>query len=337
MNPGGTGDRRAAPRALPPAHIPVLYNEILSGLQPRPGGRYLDGTVGLGGHAAGLLQACAPDGQLLGLDCDPAALTLAGERLRPFGDRVHLARASYLEMGTEAARLGWGAVDGILLDLGLSSLQLEDPARGFSFQQEGPLDMRFDPSGPITAADLVNRLPERELADLLFRYGEERASRRIARAIVQARPLTTTGQLAALAAEAAGGRRQSWRIHPATRTFQALRIAVNEELQALAAALPLAISLLQPGGRLAVITFHSLEDRIVKQTFRLWARGPASDPDQPPQACRESEPGAGPAIIARLVNRKPIVPGAEEIARNPRARSAKLRIAERLAQSRSAD
>src|SRR5574339_439717 len=210
-------------------HEPVLYKEIIHALQPHAGGRYVDGTLGAGGHARGIMEASAPDGQLLGLDVDPQALALA---------RKHLAQ------------LGWEAVDGILLDLGASSMQFDTPERGFSFLQDAPLDMRFGPHIPQTAADLVNTYPERELADLIYRYGEERDSRKIARAIVRARPLHTTRELVA-AIEAVSPRRGD-RIHPATRTFQALRIAVNEELDSIQEVLPQALDALKPGGRLAV-------------------------------------------------------------------------------------
>jgi 16S rRNA (cytosine1402-N4)-methyltransferase len=299
-------------------HVPVLYQEVLAGLRPAPGGNYIDATVGAGGHAAGLLAASAPNGQLLGLDRDPAALAAAGATLAPFRDRVRLVQASYTQVTTAA--LGFGLVDGFLLDLGLSSLQLEDPQRGFAFQSDGPLDMRFDPGAELTAAEIVNTWPLEDLADIIYRYGEEPRSRWIARAIGAARPLSTTGELAAVVEQAVGGRRGQ-RLHPATQTFQALRIAVNGELEALAAVLPVAVSLLKPGGRLAVISFHSLEDRLVKNFLRGQARGydDLSQPHPPP---------FDPAL--ELVTRKPVTPGLEEIAHNPRSRSAKLRIAEKL-------
>jgi 16S rRNA (cytosine1402-N4)-methyltransferase len=299
------------------AHVPVLLQEVLAGLQPRPGGRYIDGTLGAGGHAAAILQACAPDGRLLGMDRDPVALTAARAALAPFGGRAQIVHGSYTEMG-DAAR-GFAPVDGILLDLGLSSLQLDDPARGFAFQHDGPLDMRFDPQAELTAAEIVNTWPLAELADIIFQFGEERHSRRIAAAIGRARPLRTTTELAAVVAQAVGGRRE--KIHPATRTFQALRMAVNGELEAVAAVLPLAVSLLGPGGRLAVIAFHSLEDRLVKDFIRAQARPPADDPARPP---------AHFVPVLSEVTRKPVMATAEEIARNPRARSARLRLAEKL-------
>jgi 16S rRNA (cytosine1402-N4)-methyltransferase len=305
-----------------PQHVPVLYQQVLEGLQPAPGGTYIDGTVGLGGHAAGLLAASAPDGRLLGLDRDPSALALAQAHLAPFGRRAVLRQASYTEMAEVAAEVGddFRAVDGILLDLGLSSLQLDDPARGFAFASEGPLDMRFDPAAPLSAADIVNDWPADELADLLYRYGEEPNGRKIARAIAAARPLSSTRALAQVVEKAVGGRRGE-RLHPATKTFQALRIAVNGELEAVEAVLPVATSLLKPGGRLAVISFHSLEDRLVKSFFRRQARG-EDDVNVPFPVPFEP--------VLELVTRKPLTAEDDEIARNPRARSAKLRIAEKL-------
>lgn len=303
-------------------HVPVLYHAVLAGLQPGPGSTFIDGTVGAGGHAAGLLEASSPTGRLLGLDRDPAALEIAAARLAPFGSQVRLVQASYTRMAEVAA--GFAPVDGILLDLGLSSLQLADPGRGFAFQTDGPLDMRFDPASPLTAAEIVNTWPLDELADIIYRYGEEPASRRIAQAIGAARPVRGTAHLAEVVAAAVGGGRRGRgrRIHPATLTFQALRLAVNNELEAVAAVLPVAVSLLKPGGRLAVISFHSLEDRIVKNFFRQQSRGPAPDPARP-------LPDPFEPTLA-LVTRKPISAAPEEQAENPRARSARLRIAVRL-------
>lgn len=281
----------------------------------------MDGTLGAGGHARGILEACAPDGRLLGLDVDPQALALARETLAPYGERAQLVQASYETFAVQLSALGWDAVDGVILDLGASSMQFDRPERGFSFLQDGPLDMRFGPSAPHNAADLVNEWDERELADLIFRYGEERDSRRIARAIVKARPLHTTRELAAVI-EAAAPRRGA-HIHPATRTFQALRIAVNEELAAVANTLPQAVAALRPGGRLAVISFHSLEDRIVKDFFREQARGLVNPPYEQLYAVER------PAVI-KEITRKPLTASEEEIKDNPRARSAKLRVAEKL-------
>jgi 16S rRNA (cytosine1402-N4)-methyltransferase len=301
-------------------HQPVLYHEIIHALQPKDAGLYVDGTLGAGGHARGILEACKPDGRLLGLDVDPQALALARENLAPYGQRIHLLQGSYSSLSETLHEIGWEKVDGILLDLGLSSMQLDTPERGFSFQHDAPLDMRFDPASPTSAADLVNTLPQDELADLIYRYGEERASRRIAQAIVRARPLQTTRQLAAVI-EAIIPRRG--RVHPATQTFQALRIAVNEELDRVEHVLPQAVAALKSGGRLAIISFHSLEDRIVKEYFRRESRDCICPPRQPVCTC-------GHKATLTEISRKPITPGEAEIAANPRARSAKLRIAEKL-------
>jgi len=301
-------------------HQPVLYHEIIHALQPKSAGYYVDGTLGAGGHARGILEACTPDGRLLGLDVDPQALALARETLAPYGQRVRLNQASYDSLAEVLSEIGWDKVDGILLDLGLSSMQLDTPERGFSFQQDAPLDMRFDPDSPTTAADLVNKLPQDELADLIYRYGEERASRRIAQAIVRARPLQTTRQLAAVIESVLP---RKGHIHPATQTFQALRIAVNEELDRVENVLPQAVAALRSGGRLAIISFHSLEDRIVKEYFRRESRDCICPPKQPVCTC-------GHKATLKEISRKPIIPGEAEIADNPRARSAKLRIAEKL-------
>ncbi len=301
-------------------HVPVLYDEVLAGIQPRPGGRYVDATLGAGGHAVGVLSASAPDGRLLGLDADPETISYARQALEPFGDRVTLQRASFRHLQAVALAAGFEQVDGILMDLGLSSRQLAHAERGFSFSQDGPLDMRLDRSRGQSAADLVNHLPEAELADLLWRYGEERHARRIARAMVAARPLTTTGQLAELVVRTVGRRE---RIHPATRTFQALRIVVNDELGALSEALPQARDLLRAGGRLAVIAFHSLEDRLVKRFFRQEERDCLCPPETPACVCQHR-------ATLQVLTRKPVRPGEGEVARNPRSRSARLRIAERL-------
>jgi 16S rRNA (cytosine1402-N4)-methyltransferase len=301
-------------------HQPVLYHEIILALQPKNKGLYVDGTLGAGGHARGILEACAPDGRLLGLDVDPQALALARKTLAPYGERARLMQASYDSLTETLPEVGWEEVDGILLDLGLSSMQLDTPERGFSFQQDAPLDMRFDPASPTTAADLVNTLPGDELADLIYEYGEERASRRIAQAIVKARPLQTTRQLAAVI-ESVLPRRG--RVHPATQTFQALRIAVNQELERVENVLPQAVAALKSGGRLAIISFHSLEDRIVKEYFRRESRDCICPPRQPICTC-------GHKATLKEFSRKPITPGEAEIAANPRARSAKLRVVEKL-------
>jgi 16S rRNA (cytosine1402-N4)-methyltransferase len=301
-------------------HVPVLFQQTLQALAIRPGGLYVDGTCGGGGHAAGILEASSPDGRLLALDADPMALGRARERLEPFGARVMLVHSSFAELGRVAREHGFGAVDGIVLDLGLSSDQLADVARGFSFSSAG-LDMRFDSTQGRPASSLVNELDADELADLLYRYGEERASRRIARAIVADRPIRSAQQLADVIAKAVGGRRG--KLHPATQTFQALRIAVNDELGALEAVLPQCVELLKPGGRLAIITFHSLEDRVVKNFNRMESRDCICPPEQPICVC-------GHRARLKLLMSKPVEPSPAEIVDNPRARSAKLRAVERL-------
>jgi 16S rRNA (cytosine1402-N4)-methyltransferase len=301
-------------------HIPVLYPETLEALAVRPGGFFIDGTCGGGGHTDGILQASSPDGKLLALDADAAALERARERLKPFGERAMLIHSSFAEMEHAAREHGFNTVDGIVLDLGLSSDQLADESRGFSFGSVG-LDMRFDPTRGQPASALVNELDERDLADLLYRYGEERASRRIARAIVAARPIESARQLADVVRKAVGGRHE--KIHPATQTFQALRIAVNDELGALQAVLPQSVKLLRPGGRLAIITFHSLEDRLVKDFFRTESRDCLCPPEQPICVC-------GHRATLEILTRKPVAPSPAEVEGNPRARSAKLRAAQRL-------
>lgn len=294
-------------------HRPVLLEEVLAILRPQSGGRYLDATVGLGGHAEAILAESAPAGRLYGIDRDAEALALARDRLGRFGDRVELCRADFAGLSAITAEQGWGPFDGILFDLGVSSFQLDDASRGFSFMREGPLDMRMDRHGcERSAAELLARISERDLARLLQEYGEERWARRIASRIVQerqTRPLTSTAQLARLVAAAVPRRAWPRRIHVATRTFQALRIAVNNELARLRRGLQDAVALLAAGGRIGVISFHSLEDRIVKETLRGWAR---SDPPR-----------------VRLLTKRPICPTEPEIEANPRARSAKLRAAER--------
>jgi 16S rRNA (cytosine1402-N4)-methyltransferase len=304
-------------------HRPVLLEETLSLLRPEPGGRYVDCTVGSAGHAAALLER-AEGARLLGLDADPAMLALAGERLRPFGDRVRLLHANFADVEALARREGFGEADGVLFDLGVSSLHLDRPERGFSFQADAPLDMRLDPSGGGTAADLLRELDERGLAEVIRRYGEEPRAGRIARAIVRERERrgdgpTTTGELARLVARIVPG----GRIHPATRTFQALRIAVNRELEVLPEGLRGAHALLRDGGRLAVISFHSLEDRIVKRYVAAQARPCSCPPRAPLCSC-----GRTPRL--QPLTRKPVVATAAEVAANPRSRSAKLRGALRL-------
>lgn len=305
-------------------HSPVLLSAVLDGLNAgqERGKLFIDGTVGAGGHAAAILKA-APQARLLGFDLDPRSLEIARALLDPFAERVTLIHASYVAMAALAPTNGFpaGQIDGILLDLGVSSMHFDEAERGFAFSVDGPLDMRFDPTAKLpTAADLVNKLDAEELADLIYDYGEDRDSRRIARGIIAARPLHTTRQLADVIEKSHRGLRE--KIHPATRTFQALRIAVNDELGALERVLPQAITLLRPGGCLAVISFHSLEDRIVKQYFKTESTDCLCPPKQPICTCGHH------ATIA-LVNRKPIIADEAETAANPRSRSAKLRIVEK--------
>jgi 16S rRNA (cytosine1402-N4)-methyltransferase len=302
---------------------------VLQGLQVRPQGVYIDGTVGAGGHSLSILQQ-ADSARLLGLDVDPAALAIASERLRPYIEegRARLVQFNFASLDEVAEKEGFAPADGVLLDLGVSSMQLDTPERGFSFRTDGPLDMRLDPREPVTAADLVNSLPENELADLIYKYGEEPASRRIARRIVEARerePFRTTAQLEAVVYGALGGKvagRTRHTIHPATKTFQALRIAVNRELEVLEEGVAAAVRVLKPGGRLAVISFHSLEDRVVKLFIRQEQKGCICPPEYPVCLC-----GRKPTL--RAINSKPIEAGPEEARQNPRSRSAKLRVAER--------
>jgi 16S rRNA (cytosine1402-N4)-methyltransferase len=290
-------------------HVSVLLDEVVEALRPRPavGFRALDATVGAGGHSAALLERSAPDGYLVGLDADPGALRLATDRLAPYMGRFELHQRNFAELG----QLGLEPVDAVVMDLGLSSMQLDTSERGFSFQGHEPLDMRFDPSGTgETAAELLNQASEAELERILRDFGEEPRARRVARAIGARRarqPLVTTDDLVAAVISALGPARG--RTHPATRTFQAVRIAVNAELEALEAGLAAAVDVLKPGGRIAVISFHSLEDRIVKWRFRAWA-----------------DEGR-----LTILTKKPRVPDDDEQRRNPRARSAKLRVAERTA------
>ena len=303
------------------SHIPVLYKEIIHALQPQSGGRYVDGTLGAGGHARGILEACSPDGHLLGLDVDPQALALSRETLAPYEERAHLVQASYITITKQLAALKWDFVDGIVLDLGASSMQFDNAERGFSFMQDGPLDMRFGSNAFQSAEDIVNSYDERDLADLIFRYGEDRDARRIAKAIVMSRPLRTTRELVAVIEKASP--RRGDRTHPATQTFQALRIAVNEELSSVESVLPQAVAALRSGGRCAVISFHSLEDRIVKDYFREQSKDIVNPPYE---RIYEVERKA----VVEIINKKPIVASDEEVKDNPRARSAKLRVIEKL-------
>ena len=301
-------------------HIPVLFSEVLDLLKPQPGGQYIDGTLGAGGHTTGILEASAPDGRVLVFDRDLEAIQFARRRLQPYDERVVFINDSYATMNKLAKENGFTAVKGVLLDLGLSSRQLANAARGFSFLREGPLDMRYDPSLETTAADLINNLNEHELSTIFRRYGEVKRSTRISRLIMANRPIRTTTELADLIKAEIG---QSGRIHPATQVFQALRIAVNDELAELERGIEAAIDVLEPGGRLAIISFHSLEDRIVKHTFRDLCKDCMCPPKQPVCTCDHH-------AMARRVTRRAIKPSADETASNSRSRSARLRVVEKL-------
>lgn len=293
-------------------HLPVMLDEALTMLEVRPGGRYLDGTVGLGGHALAILEASTPDGRLLGTDADPEALSAARERLAQFEGRATLRRCWLDQSAAVVAEADMAPLDGVFCDLGVSSMQLDQPERGFAFRAEGPLDMRMGPSDEreaVTAHEIVNEWPSTELANLIFEYGEERRSRRIARGIVGRRPIATTTELAQAVVDSVG-MRPGARIHPATRVFQAIRLEVNRELERLAAFLEQVRGMLRIGGRLVVIAFHSLEDRIVKRFL--------------------SEQSTGPTPSFRTLTRRVMRPTVDEIERNPRARSARLRAAEAI-------
>jgi 16S rRNA (cytosine1402-N4)-methyltransferase len=312
-------------------HVPVMLDEVLRFLQPRPGGCYIDGTVGGGGHTAAILEQCAPDGRVLGIDMDAQALLHVSERLarQVKSERLLLVHGNFANLERIVNEVGFGPTQGVLLDLGFSSDQMADPQRGFSFSVDGPLDMRLDQSLTTTAADLVNTLSERELADLFWRYGEETRSRVVARRIVHERAkqaITRTTQLAAIVSSVIS--RKPGTIHPATRVFQALRIAVNRELEQLEAALPQVLRVLQAkpelkeaGRRMVIISFHSLEDRIVKEFMRREATDCLCPPRVPVCVC-------GHKAQLRLLTSRPVIPTEQEIECNPRARSARLRAAE---------
>ncbi len=285
-------------------HTPVLLHEVIQFLEPKPGGRFIDATFGAGGHTQALLDRTAPDGRVLAIDQDESALEKARETLASFGSRVVLVHSNFKDVAAVAAAQGFLEVDGILADSGISSMMVDDPSRGFSFMREGPLDMRMDQNQELTAAEVVNAYSEKEIADILYNYAEERRSRAIARSIVRARPLKLTTDLARAVERVMGGPRYG-RIHPATRTFQALRIHVNDELKSLETFLDSSMAVVRSGGRLVVITFHSLEDRIVKNKFRA------------------------PRVPGRVLTKKVVKGTEEELGRNPRARSAKLRAWER--------
>lgn len=286
-------------------HTPVLLEEVIHFLRPQPGNRFIDATLGAGGHTRAILERTAPDGLVLALDQDESALAMARVTLESFGSRVVFVHSNFKNVASIAGEHGFVEADGVLADVGVSSMMVDDPSRGFSFMREGPLDMRMDRSLQLTAAEVVNTYSEKEIADILYQYGEERRSRPIARSIVRARPLTRTTELVR-AIERVTGQPRHGRIHPATRTFQALRIMVNDELQSLETFLDSSMTIVRPSGRIVVVTFHSLEDRIVKNRFRSAA---------PP---------------GRVLTKKVVTATEEEVHRNPRARSAKLRSWEKL-------
>src|SRR6266705_4767989 len=285
-------------------HTPVLAEQVIQFLNPRPGGFFIDATVGAGGHSRVILELTAPDGKLLAIDQDESALTQAGQELAVFGPRVVFVHANFREVAQVAAAHGFSGCDGVLADIGISSMMLDDPSRGFSFMREGPLDMRMDRTQALTAADVVNTFSEKEIANIIYVHGEERRSRPIARSIVHSRPLQLTTDLVRAIQRVSGGPRHG-QIHPATRTFQALRIYVNDELKSLETFLDASMNAVRSGGRVVVITFHSLEDRIVKNKFRA------------------------PAVPGRVLTKKVVLGTDEEVRRNPRARSAKLRAWEK--------
>ncbi len=305
-------------------HQPVLLEECLAALDIKPGGTYLDGTLGRGGHSLAILRRM-DTGRLIGIDRDRAAIEEAGERLAAFGERVRLVHGNFRDLGDILRDLGAGGLDGMLFDLGVSSPQLDEPRRGFSYMHDAPLDMRMDAAAALDAKQVVNQWSYEELRRVLYEYGEERYAPQIARAIVRWREdrcVETTGELVEIIRSAMPAQALREKQHPAKRSFQAIRIAVNGELEALPPMLAAAADGLAPGGRLAVITFHSLEDRIVKQTLRTLATGCTCPPEFPVCVC-----GKKPKL--KLITRKPVTAGPEELERNPRARSAKLRVAER--------
>lgn len=315
------------------AHQPVLLQEVLAGLQVQVGGLYLDGTVGGGGHAAAILAAGAADTHLIGLDQDEAALQAAAQHLAPYAGRFTLLKSNFANMGEALEGLGYGpaSLDGVLLDIGVSSYQLDTPERGFSYMQDAPLDMRMDQSQALTAAEIVNTWEEAELARIFYEYGEEKWAKRIAAFIIAERaetPICSTMQLVRVIKKAVPVGARDPEQHPAKRCFQSLRIIVNDELGVLERGLESAKTLLKPGGRLAVISFHSLEDRIVKEKYRYWASGCVCPKELPVCIC-----GHQPEVC--IINKKPITAGSAELQQNHRARSAKLRLAERLAENES--
>jgi 16S rRNA (cytosine1402-N4)-methyltransferase len=311
---------------MQPFHTPVLIKEVVASLCCRQGGIYVDGTIGGAGHASAVLEEISPDGMLVGIDRDDDALAEAGKRLAVFGGRVSLVKGNFADIESILAELSIQKVDGILLDLGVSSHQLDVPGRGFSFTQDAPLDMRMDQGHGMSAYSLINTHSEEELANIIWKFGEERMARRIARAIVTKRKIgaiKTTAELAAVVMSAMPARMKGLKIHPATRSFQAIRIAVNDELENLRRGILGSVRMLKPGGRLSIISFHSLEDRMVKETFAFEASRCICPVDLPVCVCKKQ-------VQLKVITRKPIIPGEIEAASNPRSRSAKLRTAEKV-------
>ena len=307
-------------------HVPIMLEEVMNGLNLKPTGIYVDCTLGGAGHSREILKRTSPSGKLIGLDQDPVALKAAGERLKEFGDRAAAVHANFSSLAKVLQQLNIPAVDGVLFDLGVSSPQLDNAERGFSYMHNAPLDMRMDPENPHTAKQLVNELSEEELAKIIIEYGEERWAKRIANFIIQARrikPIETTFELVEIIKKAIPAPARRKGPHPAKRTFQALRIAVNNELNIIADALTAAVDVLKPHGRLAVITFHSLEDRIAKDTFNHLAKGCICPKELPVCQCNKKQE-------IKIITRKPITPSNEELEQNPRSRSAKLRIVEKM-------
>jgi len=319
-------DTEEAPLGRPGTHEPVLLRETVGLLAPRAGATVVDATLGAGGHAEALLEALAPDGRLVGIDRDPAALEIAGRRLERFGERFVALHGDHADLVSLLHGAGLFAVDGVLFDLGVSSMQIDDPSRGFSFLVDGPLDMRMDPGSALTAERFLAECSQEELERVLRLYGEERMARAIARAVLRERargPIRGTARLAAIVERVLGPGARRFRIHPATRTFQALRIAVNGEVEGLAQLVVDAVSILRRGGRVAAISYHSLEDRAIKRSFKDLAERCTCPRGLP--VC-----GCGRENLLRILTTKAVRPSAEEVARNPRSRSAKLRVAERL-------
>lgn len=304
-----------------PPHKSVLYQEIIDGLQLSENNKYVDGTLGAGGHSKGILEKLNGNCEIIAFEIDPVAIKIAKNRLSAFEKNISIVNQSYTKLKDVLLDYKWDSTNGIVFDFGASSMQFDDPRKGFSFRKDGPLDMRFNPSSPLTAADILNNWQEKEIANLIFKYGEDKNSRIIAKAIVAQRPIETTKQLTKIIEEVVYTNHKT-RIHPATLTFQALRIAVNQELSSIAEVLPQAIDVLSSGGRIAAISFHSLEDRIVKNVFR----------DNSKDQYESEHPMAKIVQKAnvKLITKKPIIPTEEEVIKNPRARSAKLRIVEKL-------